>query len=64
MDKLVETLVLSIPNLAGLLLMLFWQQRRIDQLLAMVKELTDEIVALKDTVHANGIHPASPTLPP
>jgi hypothetical protein len=54
MDEFVKEVLVNLPNFAGLLLMLIWQQRRIDQLLASQEKLVDEILALKEVVRANG----------
>lgn len=47
MDELLKQVLVNVPNFAGILLMLFWQQRRIDQLLEMNKTLVEEIISLK-----------------
>jgi len=42
--------------------MLYWQQRRIDQLIAQQIKITDELLALKGIMAANGYH-VPPALP-
>jgi len=61
-DEFLKQVVLQAPQLAGLLLMLYWQQRRIDQLIAQQIKITDELLALKGIMAANGYH-VPPTLP-
>lgn len=46
MDELFKMVLGNVPSFAGLLLMLYWQQRRIDQLLLEVIDINRQLIAL------------------
>jgi hypothetical protein len=51
MDETLKLVIANIPNFAGLLLMLYWQQRRIDQLMAIQTQImTDLLNEIKATL--------------
>jgi len=43
MDEILKQVIIGFPSFAGLLLMLFWQQKRIDQLLERQNDLLDKL---------------------
>jgi len=46
MDEVLKLVISNAPSLAGMLLMLYWQQRRIDQLLVEMIEVNRNLIAL------------------
>jgi len=46
MDETLKMALANAPSFAGMLLMLYWQQRRIDQLLLEVLDINRQLIAL------------------
>jgi len=46
MDEILKMILSNTPSFAGLLLMLYWQQRRIDQLLQEVIGINRQLIEL------------------
>lgn len=46
MDEILKIVLSNTPSFAGLLLMLYWQQRRIDQLLLEVIDINRQLITL------------------
>jgi len=46
MDEVLKIVIANAPSVAGMLLMLFWQQRRIDQLLTETLDINRQLIAL------------------
>jgi len=46
MDELLKLILSNAPSFAGMLLMLYWQQRRIDQLLVEVLDINRQLIEL------------------